>query len=317
MPSFQCRMMYFMMRNRHLFRLRLKQEAWDEHTSIPDFRRECEQLSSRMSAVPQGVTIEPVTIEHLYAEWLLSPAGRKDPVILYAIGGGYVSGSCQDHRGFVGKLVGASGVSVLLVEHRLAPEHPFPAPLEDLVTAYRWLLKQDIPPARIMIVGESAGGGLCLATLLALRDHGIPLPAAGVAISPWTDLTLSSDSYHRNAKVCLSPPNMAAVCSRYYVGDHDPRHPWISPLHGDLHGLPPLFISAGGHDTLCDDATRFAGKAKAAGIDVTLQFGDGMCHCYPLLSPLFPEAKQAMDEICAFIRSHIPVDTRPDHASSP
>lgn len=255
--------------------------------------------------MPAGIKVSPVTIDGLSAEWILPAQATKDKVILYTIGGGYVSGSCNDHRSMVAKIAKGSGVSTLLFEHRLAPEHPYPAALEDSVAAYRWLLAQGVSPAHIMIVGESAGGGLCLATLLALRDQGIPLPAAAVALSPWTDLKLTGESHRTKAQVCLSPKGMSTVCSKYYVGDNDPCLPWISPLYGDLHGLPPILIYVGEYETLLDDSTRFAEKAKAAGVDVTLRVGEGMVHCFPLLAPLFPEATQAMDEICAFIQVHI------------
>jgi acetyl esterase/lipase len=144
-----------------------------------------------------------------------------------------------------------------------------------------------------------------LATLLAIRDLGLPLPAAGVALSPWTDLALTGDSYHSKAKVCLSPKGMSAVCAKAYAGNYDPRLPLISPLYGDLHGLPPLLIFVGEYETLLDDSTRFAAKAKAAGVDVTLRVGEGMIHCYPLLAPLFPEATLAMEEISGFIKRKI------------
>lgn len=305
MPSLQSRLVYFALRNMHLLRFRLKKDTWDWNTSIPRFRQECEKASSRMAKMPAGIKVSPVTIDGLSAEWILPAQATKDKVILYTIGGGYVSGSCNDHRSMVAKIAKGSGVSTLLFEYRLAPEHPYPAALEDSVAAYRWLLAQGVSPAHIMIVGESAGGGLCLATLLALRDQGIPLPAAAVALSPWTDLKLTGESHRTKAQVCLSPKGMSTVCSKYYVGDNDPCLPWISPLYGDLYGLPPILIYVGEYETLLDDSTRFAEKAKAAGVDVTLRVGEGMVHCFPLLAPLFPEATQAMDEICAFIQAHI------------
>ena len=144
-----------------------------------------------------------------------------------------------------------------------------------------------------------------LAALLALRDQGIPLPAAAVVIAPMTDLKLTGESHRTRAKVCLSPPGMAVVCSKYYAGDHDPADPYISPLYGDLHGLPPLLIYVGDYDTLLDDSTRFAAKAADAGVDVTLRVGEKMVHCYPLLAPLIPEASQALAEICEFIKAHL------------
>ena len=305
MPSLKSRMIYFLMKNRQLLHFHLKREAWDFNTSIPRFRQECEKINSTMGKLPDGVEVEPIDLEGLNAEWIIPSGGTKDKVILYTIGGGYVSGSCNDHRSIVAKIAKGSGVSILLLEHRLAPEHPYPAALEDTLTAYCWLLEQGVTPANIMIVGESAGGGLCLAALLALRDKKISLPAAAVALSPWTDLKLTGESHRTKAKVCLSPKGMSEVCSRYYVGDNDPCFPWISPLYGDLHGLPPILIFVGEYETLLDDSTRFAEKAKAAGVDITLRVGERMIHCYPLLAPLFPEATQAMEEISTFIKTQI------------
>ena len=313
MPSLKSRLLYLAIRNRHLLQFRLKREAWDWTTSIPRFREECEE-SARRAKIPDGVQVSPVAIaglpEGLSAEWIRplatvrDPAGN-DPAIFYTHGGGYVSGSCNDHRAFVAKMVKWSGIGALLFEYRLAPEHPYPAALEDTLAAYRWLLAQGVSASRIAMAGESAGGGLCLATLLALRDLGIPLPAAAVAMSPMTDLKLTGESHRTKASVCLSPEGMATVCSRYYVGENDPALPWISPLYGDLYGLPPILVYVGENEIWLDDSTRFAAKAQAAGVDVTLRVGEGMIHGYPLLAPLFPEASQAMDEICAFIKTRL------------
>jgi len=207
----------------------------------------------------------------------------------------------------VAKIAKGSGIRILVFDHRLAPEEPFPAALDDAVNAYSWLLNQGISPSNIMIIGESAGGGLCLATLLALRDQDIPLPEAAVAISPWTDLALTGDSYKTKLEESIDPPGMSMVCSKYYVGENDPRHPWISPLYGDLHGLPPLFICVGTYETMLDDSLRFSEKAKTSGVDATLRVWDAMIHCFPLMAPLFPEATQALDEICLFIRQRLNV----------
>jgi acetyl esterase/lipase len=207
---------------------------------------------------------------------------------------------------FVAKLVKRCGVAALLYEYRLAPEHPYPAALEDTVTTYQWLLEQGYRPDRTLFVGESAGAGLELAALLALRDRGIPLPSAVVSMSPVTDLTLSGESHRINARSCLSPPGMAEVCAKAYAGEQDPVLPYISPLFGDLQGLPPLFITAGGSEILRDDAIRFADKASKSGVETRLLVGEGMMHCYPLMAPFFPEATRAMDEITQFIHQHLP-----------
>lgn len=309
MSSLQSRLLISVMRNRHLLRFRLRRETWDWNFSIPRFRQQCEQGASRVR-MPEGVEVSPVEIEGVtvqgrQAEWLIPFHSSENKALLYMVGGGYVSGSCKDHRALVAKLTKGCGIRTLLFDHRLAPEDPFPGALEDALTAYHWLLAQGFLPSDIMIVGDSAGGGLCLATLLALRDQGVPLPAAAVAMSPWTDLALTGESYRTKLDVSIDPPGMSTVCSKYYVGDHDPCLPLISPLYGDLHGLPPLFISIGTSETMLDDSLRFAEKAQAAGVDVTLKIGEGMVHCYPLLAPLFPEATEALDEVCSFIKKHL------------
>ncbi|HTP09271.1 MAG TPA: alpha/beta hydrolase, partial [Anaerolineae bacterium] len=310
MPSLQSQLIIFAIRNRHFLRFRSKRESWDDRTSIPDFRQQCEAGARRMK-LPDGIEVLPVTIDGVtgianrQAEWLIPDGALKDKVILYTVGGGYVSGSCSDHRAMVAKITKGSGVRTLLFDHRLAPEDPFPAALEDSVAAYRWLLAGGISPSNIVIVGDSAGGGLCLATLLALRDQSIPLPVAAVALSPWTDLALTGASYRTKLEASIDPPGMSVVCRNYYVGENDPCLPWISPLYGDLQGLPPIFICVGTNETMLDDSTRFAEKAKAAGVDVTLRAWKGMVHCFPLMAPLFPEATQALAEICAFIKTHI------------
>ena len=309
MSSMQSQLLYLVMRNRHLMRFQLKREAWDLNTSIPRFRQECEDGARRTSKLPDGIEVSPIEIpglpDGLSAEWILPSHAMKDKVIFYIHGGGYVSGSCSDHRAQVAKIVKGSQTGALLFEYRLAPEHSYPAALNDTLAAYRWLLSQGFSSSEIVIVGDSAGAGLGLAALLALRDQGIPLPAAAVVIAPMTDLKLTGESHRTRAKVCLSPPGMAVVCSKYYAGDHDPADPYISPLYGDLHGLPPLLIYVGDYDTLLDDSTRFAAKAADAGVDVTLRVGEKMVHCYPLLAPLIPEASQALAEICEFIKAHL------------
>ncbi len=307
MSSLRSRWFIFLLKYRHLLRFQLKRtNTIDWNTSIPQLRRETEQGANFFGKLPSDIKISPLTIEHLSAEWLWPSKGKKDKVILYFHGGGYVIGSSQAHRPIVAKFVKNSGIGALVFDYRLAPEHPFPAALEDAIAAYRFLLKEGVAPTNIVFIGDSAGGGLCLATLLALRDQEIPLPAGAVALSPWTDLKNTGESLQSNREVdSLTWAESWLVFSKYYAADNDPGLPWISPLYGDLQGLPPLLIYAGGDELLRDDATRFAEKAQVAGVVVTLKVGEGLFHCYPVCAPLFPEAQQAMEEISLFIQTHL------------
>jgi monoterpene epsilon-lactone hydrolase len=305
MASMKSRLFNCLIRNRHLLQGRLRKEAFDFDTSIPAFRERCEKSASRMAKIPQGVRIESQEIEGIRSEWLLPESAGRAKVILYVHGGGYVSGSCSDHRGFIAKFAKNIGVANLTYEYRLAPENPYPAAVEDSVKVYHWLLAHGHEPKDILIAGESAGGGLCLALLLALKERAIPLPCAALAISPWTDLTCSSDSYKSKNKVSVAPLNSWIVFSKYYVGSHRAELPLISPLFGDLHGLPPILVISGTDDELFEDGEKFCLKAKAAGVDATFCRGEGMIHCYPLMAPMFPEATEAMNQIRDFVRKRL------------
>lgn len=307
MTSFKGNLIVILLRNRHLLQGRKKKETFDQNTSIPEFRAQCERGANKFGKIPEGVVVTPITIEGIHAEWLVPENNPPDKVIMYVHGGGYVSGSCSDHRGIVSKFTRSTGIANLLFEYRLAPEHPFPGALEDSVTVYKWLLSSGYKSENILIAGESAGGGLCLATLLSLKDQCLPLPAAAVAISPWTDLTCSGTSYLTKNKVSLAPLNSWTVFSKHYVGNHRPEDPLISPLFGDLKGLPPIFINSGCDDELYDDGEQFYLKARQAGVDITFRAGKKMFHCYPLMAPMFLEATEAMDEILGFIHQHLKV----------
>lgn len=307
MPSLKTKFINFLLRNRHLFRLKLRKETVDWNTSIEDLRKQHEKTNHVLAKTPEGMTITPITIHGRKAEWLIPDNAPEDKVIFYTHGGGYVSGSCEDHRAIVSKMAKFTGIRILQFDYRLAPEHPFPAAVEDSIETYQWLLEHGFSPENIIIAGESAGGGLCLSTLVALRDKAIPLPKAGVAISPWADISCSGESYKSNAKRCLSPLGSWEVFGTYYAGDTDRQHPWLSPLFADLAGLPSLYINAGGDEALRDDAIHFAEKAKKADVEVQSRIEPGMVHCYPMLAPFFPEATQAMDEIVAFIQKYLKV----------
>ena len=230
-------------------------------------------------------------------------AGSQEPTVFFLHGGGYCIGSVATHRDMVSRLVRATGGRALSVDYRLAPEHPFPAALDDATAAYRWLLSTGVEPARLVIAGDSAGGGLTVATLVALRDAGDPLPAAAVCVSPWADLECRGESITSKADIDpILRQESLFKWAKHYLGDAGPRTPLASPIHADLAGLPPLLIMMGTAELLFDDATRLAERAQAAGVDVTLEPWDDMIHAWPIFAALLPEGQQALDRMGEFIR---------------
>ncbi len=305
MASLQGKFFICMVRNRHLMKFKLKPEVVTEQSDTQKMRAEFEAGAAKMGGIPGTVEVVPLDIQGMYAEWIgpLGMARRK--VILYVHGGGYVSGNCNDHRMHVAKLVQEADAPALLYDYRLAPEYPFPAAVEDTLKAYRWLLAQGIAAQNIVLVGESAGGGLCMAALVEIRDQELPVPAGGVASSPWLDLTCTADSYQRNARKDISLLGSWQVWNRYYYADADPRHPWVSPLYADLAGLPPLFIQVGTHEIMLDDSVSFIRKAKTAGVDASISIWEEMVHCFAFFSPYFPEAKAGMAELGGVVRKYL------------
>ncbi len=249
-----------------------------------------------------------VKIEHVVtpgpAEWLTPPSARIDAAVLYLHGGGYVIGSPRSHRHLAAAIGAAGKTRVLLPDYRLAPEHPFPAAVEDATAAYRWLIAQKIAPGRIVIAGDSAGGGLAVAALIALRDAGVPLPAAGVCLSPWVDLTGSGASYASRANVdpIVKRDGIDRMALAYLAGK-DARTPLASPLFADLHGLPPLLIHVGDAEVLLDDAVQLAARAKAAGVDTSLDVRDEMIHVWQWFFPMLDEGQAAIDRIGQFVQA--------------
>lgn len=309
MQSLTSRLLFTVIRHRHLLRGELRKPRFDATTSIPAFRAQCERSAARLSRMAPGVRVEPATLGGRPAEWLVPDGAPSDRAILYAHGGGYVAGSCADHRGFVSMFAARLGVRCVTYDYRLAPEHPFPAAVDDSVRVYRALLDDlGLRPERVVVAGESAGGGLALSLLLALKERGVAQPAAAIAISPWTDLTCTSESYRtRNAR-SAAPLDSWLVFRAHYAGATPLDHPLVSPLHGDLAGLPPLLVNAGTDDELFDDGRALVERAAACGVDATFCAGEGMIHCYPMLAPMFREAREAMDEIAAFARRTLGLD---------
>lgn len=256
--------------------------------------------------LPTGSTVTPVDVAGMTGEWISSPTVVPNAAVLLLHGGGYSAGSCITHRELAARLCLASGLRVLLVNYRLAPEHPAPTAVEDAATAYQWLLAQGLPPTRIIISGDSAGGGLAVATLLWLRDQHIPLPAASVLLSPWLDLTLSGPSMDTHATIDpLTSRKGLQRAATWYAGTGDPAHPLASPLYGALHDLPPFLIHVGSDEVLLSDSTRFAAKARASGVEVTLDVWEEMWHVWHMSAGTLPEGQQAIEQIGTFIRAQL------------
>jgi acetyl esterase/lipase len=231
-------------------------------------------------------------------------------VIYYLHGGGYVLGSINTHREMVSRLSRAASARVLILDYRLAPENPFPAAVDDSTAAYRWLLSVGVDPARLVIAGDSAGGGLTVATLVALRDAGESLPRAGICLSPWVDLECVGECMVTKAeRDPVLTRDISLMLAKAYLGDTDPRTPLASPIYADLTGLPPLLIQIGTAEVLFDDATRLADRARAAGVDVILEPWDDMIHVWHMFAAILPEGQQAIDRIGEFIRQHVEFTT--------
>ena len=272
----------------------------------PQEARASFEKSTSLIRIPEDVRCQPLDADGVPAEWVVTPGAQNDKVVFFLHGGGYASGSINTHRELASRISRAAGARAFLIDYRLAPEHPHPAALEDSLTAYRWLLSNGANPNHTVIAGDSAGGGLTVATLVALRDAGDPLPAAAVCLSPWVDMEGNSES--RRTKASLDPsvrPDDIALQAKSYLGGADPKTPLASPLYADLHGLPPLLIQVGGAETLLDDSTRLAERAKAVGVDTTLEVWDEMPHVWQFFAFMLPEGQQAIDRIGEYIREHV------------
>ena len=248
---------------------------------------------------PLGTRTTAVDAGGAKAEWVITPASRDDRQMLYLHGGGYRLGAPATYRHFTWRIANAARARLLALDYRLAPEHPFPAALEDALAAYRWMWADG---KHTLVMGDSAGGGLALALLLKLRDERLPLPPAAVALSPWTDLALTGASLYANAAAdpMLNADELPRFAAEYLAGA-DPRNPYASPLYGDPTGLPPTLIHVGGDEILRDDAVRMADKMRAAHCQVELQIWPRMPHVWHLLAPVLPEAKFAIANIGAFV----------------
>jgi monoterpene epsilon-lactone hydrolase len=262
-----------------------------------------EQMASPAEA---DIKSDPVRAGGVPAEWISAPGVDPGRAVLYLHGGGYVVGSIKTHRDLMGRVSRAAKARVLGLDYRLAPEHPFPAAVDDSLTAYRWMLEQGLQPSRIAVAGDSAGGGLVVATLVAIRDAKLPLPAAAVCLSPWVDLEGIGESMKtREHADPIVRRDMLRQMAAAYLGGKNTRTPLAAPLYADLKGLPPLLIQVGDAETLLDDSNRLAQRARAAGVEVKLEVWPEMIHVFQLFAGFLPEGQQAVDGVGQFIAQHL------------
>jgi monoterpene epsilon-lactone hydrolase len=269
-------------------------------------QRDAMSAMAAMTTEPEGVTVRDTYAGGIRAFWHTPQEASTDRVLLYLHGGGYVIGSPQSHQHLVSHLALVLGCPALNLDYRLAPEHPHPAAVEDAVAAYRWLLDRGHAPGHLAIAGDSAGGGLTLATLVALRDAGLPQPAGAVPLSPWTDMEGTGESMTSRADFdLLVGRDGLKIMADHFLAGSDPRHPHASPLHADLAGLAPIYIQVGDHETLLDDSTRFAARAEAAGLDVRIDVFPEMQHVFQFSAGNVPEADEALARIAGWLRPRL------------
>lgn len=264
-----------------------------------------EALLAGMPVAPD-VAFETLTLGGVPALRAVTPGAASDTALLYMHGGAFVVGSAQGYRGLAAELARAGGLTAYSIDYRLAPENPFPSGLDDAVAAYADLLARGFAPGRIVLAGDSAGGGLTLAALVAIRDRGLPLPAAGLLLSPWTDLTCEGASLVTKA---AADPSLKAdalrICAAHYLGDADAKTPLASPLYADLAGLPPLMIQVGSAEILLDDAVRTTSAAGAADVSVRLEIWPDMVHVFQAFAFMLPEGREAVAAAGAFMAARV------------
>ena len=283
-------------------------DAWkvfDGAVTPHQLRAAHEALTAPFPAEPD-IESQAVDAGGVRAGWITAPNARADRLVVYLHGGGFVMASVDTHRGLMGRISRSAEARVLGVDYRLAPEFRFPAALEDATTAYRWLIANGAKASKIVIAGDSAGGGLALSALVALRNAADPMPAAAVCFSPWVDMEATGDSI--TTKAAVDPVNQREgllTNAKRYLGNADRKTPLASPLYADLTGLPPLLIQVGESEVLLDDSKRLAERAKRYGVDVHLEVWPEMIHVWQLFTAVLPEAQQAIEQTGAFIRAHM------------
>jgi epsilon-lactone hydrolase len=277
-------------------------EGWSSGSI--DAQRARQEKTAGLARLPTHTHCHSILVNGVSAEWVESEKNHRG-VFIYLHGGAYSLGSINTHRELVARLAHTTGMRGLIIDYRLAPEHPFPAALEDTMASYKWLGDQGVDPAEIFIAGDSAGGGLALAALIQLRDTGQPLPAGAICLSPWTDLACTGASMHSKSKLdgILDKKSIKEKAAQY-IGEYNVKNPLISPLYGDLKDLPPILIQVGTDEILLDDAVRFSEQARSAGCDLTLEIWEEMFHVFQMFS-FMPDTKKALLNISNFVNKHL------------
>lgn len=288
MPSIQAKITFKI--------LQLLDFGWSKG-SLAKQRSRLENLT-RFLPIPRGMTLNNLSADGVRAA-LFETTNAKPGIILYLHGGAYAVGSVKVHRNFLGRLAKVCRMNILAIDYHLAPEHPFPAALEDALTAFRWLLSQGYGPGEMVIAGDSAGGGLAIATLISLRDSQLPLPACAVCISPWVNLACTQEKSNNNNDPLLNPAILEAY-SRYYAGETDSANPLMSPVFANLQGLPPILIQVGTNEILLDQVEEFCEKARQAKVEIEMDRWQGMFHVFQMI-PILPETKHSLKKIANFI----------------
>ncbi len=285
--------------------LRLVGKLLSSSEDPQELRQKVDALTRRQPKVHKDVKLTPFNIEHAPAYWFEPPDRVPGAVLFYLHGGGYIMCSAlTTHSDLICRLAKAARCKVLAIDYRLAPEHPFPAALDDTLLAYKWLLEQDINFNRFAVGGDSAGGGLAFGSLLRARDEGLLMPVAAVGLSPWTDLAAKGETLISNAgRDMILPAEGIREGAEFYLAGADPTTPYASPIYGDMHDLPHSLIQVGTDEVLLDDSRRLAEALKKAGTPVLLQEWAGMQHVWQTFSMFIPEGKQAIDQIGMFLQT--------------
>ncbi len=301
MPSFRGRIIQFAIQNTNFMN--------GKHGTVAELRRMTDN-AARLLRIPGGMAVHKARAGTVPGEWIVPKNASPDRVLLYMHGGGFIFGSLISHRAMVARLAGSAGTRAFSVDYRLAPEHPFPAALEDSLNAYRGLRAEGWKAHQIIVAGDSAGGNLALALILSLQKEGAPLPAAAVCISPVTDMLWTGSSMRTKGGVDPIFPEggsspLGSSIHSDYIMSADPRNPLISPLYGDMHGMPPVLLHVGEDEVLLDDSVRLAERVRNAGGRAELVVWSGMWHVFQVFAPFVPEAAQSIRQMGEFIRTVI------------